>query len=98
MPDLTMASAMPRTSSSLTLQPNLFQVFHPMGGVSAKPLETALGCARPAALNDETIRIRESNFLDIFVAPLDGRDGVQSFLPEHSKRRKRLFDNLRPRF
>src|SRR5215467_9331902 len=45
MPDFTIASAMPRTSSSLTLHANLFQVFQPMGGVSARPLETDVSCA-----------------------------------------------------
>src|ERR1700676_440996 len=36
MPDFTTASAMPLIKSSLTLQANLFQEFHPMGGVSAR--------------------------------------------------------------
>src|SRR5437667_9695113 len=35
MPLLTMASAISRMTLSLTLQPNLFQLFHPMGGVGA---------------------------------------------------------------
>src|SRR5450432_1351153 len=67
MPDFTMASAMPRTSSSLTLQPNLFQEFHPMGGVRARPLETALSSASAAALSDEMKRISKNNFLDMCV-------------------------------
>src|SRR5258706_7179639 len=33
MPDFPIASAICRIMSSLTLQPNLFQLFHPMGGV-----------------------------------------------------------------
>src|SRR5450755_1112751 len=36
MPLLTMASAMDWISVSLTSQPNLFQLFQPMGGVSAR--------------------------------------------------------------
>src|SRR5215813_1100495 len=40
MPDLTMASAICRIISSLTLHPNLFQLFHPMGGVRAMLEET----------------------------------------------------------
>src|SRR5215831_7896436 len=36
MPDFTTASAMLLIMSSLTLQPNLFQEFHPIGGVSAR--------------------------------------------------------------
>ncbi len=35
-----MASAIPRIRLSLTLQPKRFQLFHPMGGVRASPLET----------------------------------------------------------
>src|SRR5579864_1048402 len=63
MPDFTMASAIPRTSSSLTLQPNLFQEFHPIGGVSARPLETALSCANAIAANSEkTIKASISAF------------------------------------
>jgi len=34
-----MESAAPRINSSLTLQPNLFQVFQPMGGVRARLAE-----------------------------------------------------------
>src|SRR3954447_797743 len=36
MPDWTIASAVWRIRSSLTLQANLFQLFHPMGGTRAK--------------------------------------------------------------
>src|SRR5215471_8958420 len=36
MPDFTTASAMLLIMSSLTLQPNLFQEFQPMGGVTAR--------------------------------------------------------------
>src|SRR5579863_1198146 len=35
MPDFTIASAVCRSNSSLTLQANLFQLFHPIGGVRA---------------------------------------------------------------
>src|SRR5579859_5229727 len=35
MPVVTTASAISRISLSLTLQPNLFQLFQPMGGVAA---------------------------------------------------------------
>src|SRR5215813_9356563 len=41
MPLATMASAMPLINCSLTLQPNLFQLFQPMGGVRASPLSVA---------------------------------------------------------
>src|SRR3954466_7062063 len=35
MPEATIASAVSRINASLTLQPNLFQLFHPIGGVWA---------------------------------------------------------------
>jgi hypothetical protein len=35
MPEVTIAAAVSRISSSSMSQPNLFQLFHPMGGVSA---------------------------------------------------------------
>src|SRR5713101_6552802 len=63
MPDFTMASAMLRTNSSLTLQPNLFQVFHPMGGVRARPLDTAFSCASAALFSDSAKKMEKNNFL-----------------------------------
>src|ERR1017187_8598438 len=49
MPDFTTESAMPLIKSSLTLQANLFQEFHPMGGVSARFAEgEVLSCATRA--------------------------------------------------
>src|SRR5947199_9962699 len=42
MPDVTIASAAARTVFSSTLQANLFQLFHPMGGVCARPLGALL--------------------------------------------------------
>src|ERR1700683_1553774 len=42
MPDLTIASAMLRIISSLTLQANLFHEFQPMGGGRARVLDMAL--------------------------------------------------------
>src|SRR5580698_9271166 len=45
MPDFTTASAIFLIISSLTLQPNLFQEFQPMGGVRARFAESrALSC------------------------------------------------------
>src|SRR5450759_3938572 len=41
MPFALIAVATSRMSLSLTLQPNLFQLFHPMGGVRARPLSSA---------------------------------------------------------
>src|SRR6185503_5075313 len=47
MPELAMASAICRISDSLMLQPNVFQLFHPIGGVRATPFSRA--CAAPGA-------------------------------------------------
>src|SRR5437588_614164 len=41
MPVLTSASAISLINFSLTLQPNLFQLFQPIGGVRASPLSSA---------------------------------------------------------
>src|ERR1700746_530104 len=46
MPDFTIASAMPLIMSSLTLQANLFQLFHPIGGGNARFAEGAAFCAQ----------------------------------------------------
>src|SRR3954466_11264979 len=48
MPEATIASAVSRINASLTLQPNLFQLFHPIGGVWAS-------CSNfwPAALTEQ---------------------------------------------
>src|SRR4051812_37964730 len=48
MPDETMASAVARTVASLTLQANLFQLFHPIGGVSAMPFGASPARGGPA--------------------------------------------------
>src|SRR6266851_1582518 len=44
-----MASAVCSTSCSLTLQPKAFQSFHPIGGVSASPLPSALAAGADAS-------------------------------------------------
>ena len=48
MPLLTIASAICRISVSLMLQPNVFQLFQPIGGVRATPFSSAwaLGASR----------------------------------------------------
>ena len=43
MPFFTMASAISRTTLSVTLPWNLFQLFQPMGGASASPLDLTGG-------------------------------------------------------
>ena len=45
MPDATIASAASRTTFSFTSQWNLFQLFHPMGGVRASPSDAVAGPA-----------------------------------------------------
>src|SRR5690349_6095293 len=67
IPDETIASAAPFTRSSLTLQPNLFQVFHPIGGVSAKPLDGGVCAKVMAETNAETMANNDSTlFMNIF--------------------------------
>src|SRR5512142_1908768 len=60
MPLLTMASATLLIRLSLMLQPNLFQLFQPMGGVRARPLSSARAGAaeasRSPAARDVTMR------------------------------------------
>ena len=52
MPLLTIASAICRISVSLMLQPNVFQVFQPIGGVRATPFSSA--CALGALMPNTT--------------------------------------------
>src|SRR5258706_13865692 len=67
MPDFTIASAICRIMSSLTLQPNLFQLFHPMGGVRtrlAEGLSWAISETAPARSDRITTTER---FIDCLV-------------------------------
>src|SRR3954471_19466169 len=92
MPDLTIASAMPRTSSSLTLHPNLFQVFHPIGGVRASPFEVS-DCASETAVNSEhRVADRHKSFLILLV-----EDSRQLYQKNASGRRNsQAFDGREP--
>src|SRR5258708_2753861 len=59
MPLLAIASAVSRTTFSLSpLQANLFQLFHPMGGVLARPLSSASPEETAIAKNMITNNIR----------------------------------------
>src|SRR4051794_27260799 len=85
MPDVTIASAIPRTSSSLTLHPNLFQVFHPIGGVRASPFEVS-DCASETAVNSEhRVADRHKSFLILLV-----EDSRQLYQKNASGRRNLL--------
>src|SRR6266550_4282898 len=80
MPDVTMASAIPRIISSLTLQPNLFQLFQPMGGVSARLAETEeWSCAKQGTAHSSA----NSQHVSVFMA--------LSVLPEESEPEKTFF-------
>src|SRR5712671_6646360 len=50
MPELTTVSAISRINLSLTSQPNLFQLFHPMGGVAATPVDCPVAVCGKAPL------------------------------------------------
>ena len=52
MPVLNSASAISLINFSLTLQPNLFQLFQPIGGVFASPLSSER--ARAPVANEHT--------------------------------------------
>src|ERR1043165_6063094 len=54
MPLVTIASAISLISFSLTLQPNLFQLFQPIGGVLARPLSCPLALVQQQAKNKTT--------------------------------------------
>src|SRR5512145_1730269 len=59
MPLATMASAICRISVSLMLQPNVFQVFQPIGGVLATPLFSAwAGAAERTMATDPSTNVR----------------------------------------
>ncbi len=58
MPLLTIASAICRIRVSLMLQPKVFQVFQPIGGVSATPLSSAwVGVAESSAATEVSITV-----------------------------------------
>jgi hypothetical protein len=56
------------TNSSLTLQPNLFQLFHPIGGVSAKPLSKALEQGEPISAPQTIARNKPARFTNLDMA------------------------------
>src|SRR6267143_2793853 len=70
MPLLTTASAISRMSLSLTLQPNLFQLFHPIGGVGAREADVCAdvdGARRVAKVpTRRQARIKENHRMFIF--------------------------------
>src|SRR6185369_10235625 len=73
MPELTMMSAVCLTSASLTLQPNAFQSFQPIGGVRARPLLSASADAAvamvmpvtPVATSASASTARRTDFMRI---------------------------------
>src|SRR5262250_1812283 len=82
MPLVTIPSAMDLRRSSLTLHPNLFQLFQPMGGVKATPLSSALS-SRAVRKTARSASSRAEHF-EVSV-------GTTSFLPTE----KSGFDNTR---
>src|SRR5712691_11990906 len=64
MPVLTTASAISRISLSLTSQPNLFQLFQPMGGVAATA-GVACACAARGRVAPAKARIRTERNAEI---------------------------------
>src|SRR5580692_10302268 len=75
IPDETTASAMLLIMSSLTLHANLFQEFHPMGGVSARLAEMeGLSCAARKAAERERPTISRGMRRRIFMQTLYQND------------------------
>src|SRR6266550_913204 len=73
MPLLTTASAISRMSLSLTLHPNLFQLFHPIGGVGARDADACAdvaGASRvarvPTRRQARSARIEKNHRMFIF--------------------------------
>src|SRR5882757_1548235 len=73
MPLLTTASAISRMSLSLTLHPNLFQLFHPIGGVGARDADVCADVAGarrvakvPTTRQARSARIKENHRKFIF--------------------------------
>src|SRR5437016_6301453 len=64
MPDFTMESAAPRISSSLTLHPNLFQVFQPMGGVRARLVDGDLFSWAEITVDSSNNKVARANSFD----------------------------------
>src|SRR3954469_24239141 len=60
MPVETRASAVALSRDSLTLQPNLFQLFQPMGGVAARPSAARAGAPARRRRPTSSMRIRSS--------------------------------------
>src|ERR1700683_5252981 len=93
MPELTTASAAPLMRSSLTLQPNLFQLFQPIGGVRAKPLSRASSGEHSAAARDapNTISRRRARHHDISIgiSPILYRGRVRAGFEREENRRLR---------
>src|SRR5260370_41861928 len=73
MPLLTTASAISRMSVSLTLHPNLFQLFHPIGGVGARDADVCADVAGtrrvakvPTRRQARSARIKKNHRMFIF--------------------------------
>src|SRR5260370_29414866 len=74
MPLLTMASAISRMSLSLTLHPNLFQLFHPIGGVSASDADACAEAAGASSVAEGATRrlarrLKTGRNLRMFIIP-----------------------------
>src|SRR2546421_9172879 len=68
IPELTVVSAVCSTSCSLTLQPNAFQSFQPIGGVRARPLFRAAAGAAVAHATTGTAAATSNSAARVLVA------------------------------
>src|SRR5882672_1106020 len=86
MPEATIASAAPRIRCSFTLQPKRFQLFQPIGGVSARPLAgraAGFSAATPgadasaAAMRPQTAKSRVTVPPLFILCAWNDKDGVE---------------------
>ena len=85
---LTIASAIRRISVSLMLQPNVFQLFQPIGGVRATPLSSACAAGAP-----RTARLPDSRSTPEAMAVFQRFSFISCRLPVTGEAKPRVSDN-----
>src|SRR5438046_10428808 len=98
MPLATMPSAMDLMRSSLTLQPNLFQEFQPIGGVWARPLSRAVeGWTKESKARSATAKNKQSRAVNVFIGKPPGRKiAVKSYSKRNVRERQTAQRSFQP--
>src|ERR1700744_4753814 len=98
MPLATMASAMARTSAAVIFPAKWFQLFQPIGGVAARPLDgtgaTAAGSGDSAARTDPVVRAAGSGEAKTRREEVSGTASVRGHETTHVSRVARLLSGL----